>query len=313
MSHGSMYDAGLTSVKPNPWTYILNYVFWMVGSTVAWFVSWVGGQSWTLGISEGCHNSMVKALLRAPVDRFYDKTPVGRIMNRMANDMMNVDMQVFVGCCSTIGMIWSMSVPIAYVHLMMPLWFTVATVPVYYLVIYLIMLYWKTMVPLRYLMQVSKSGVSSEIADVETTPATVRSYGMQEYRLTQFTLAVRKMVSADFLGRIVCIRWLCNRLFVLGGCFVTALALLCIWIPNALDVGSASLVINTMFSIIVSIEGNLGVGSMAQYQIIAMNRIYEYTSLPEEREEQLPTDKIYQNVTVTVPRASMGELRAKEI
>eukprot|EP00413_Alexandrium_margalefii_P030270 CAMPEP_0204565086 /NCGR_PEP_ID=MMETSP0661-20131031/35260_1 /ASSEMBLY_ACC=CAM_ASM_000606 /TAXON_ID=109239 /ORGANISM="Alexandrium margalefi, Strain AMGDE01CS-322" /LENGTH=1610 /DNA_ID=CAMNT_0051572797 /DNA_START=113 /DNA_END=4945 /DNA_ORIENTATION=+ len=308
MSHGSMYDAGLTTVKPNPWTYILNYIFWMCGSTVAWFICWVGGQSWTLGISEGCHNSMIRALMRAPVDRFYDKTPVGRIMNRMANDMMNVDMQVFVGCCSSIGMVWSTAVPIYYVHLTMPLWFTLATIPFYYLCILLIGLYWKTMVPLRYLMQVSKSGVSTEIAEVESTPATVRAYGMQEYRLQTFALAVRKMISADFLGGIVCIRWLCNRLFVLGGCFTTGLALVTIWIPNAMDVGGASLVINTMFTIIVSIEASIHTGSMAQYQIIAMNRIYEYTSLPEEREEVLESDSVFKNLTVKVMRKAMGTL-----
>jgi len=312
MSHGSMYDAGLTTVKPNPWTYILNYVFWMCASTVSWFICWVGGQSWTLGISEGCHAAMVKALMRAPVDRFYDKTPVGRIMNRMANDMMNVDMQVFVGCCSTIGMVWSMSVPIYYVHLTMPLWFTVATVPFYYLVMTLIGLYWKTMVPLRYLMQVSKSGVSSEIADVENTPATVRAYGMEEFRLKTFSFAVRKMIAADFLGRIVCIRWLCNRLFVLGGFFTTGLALLCVWIPGSMDVGSASLVINTMFTIIVSIESNISIGSMAQYQIIAMNRIYEYTSLPEEREELLASDCTFQSISVKVERRALGELESQE-
>uniref|UniRef100_A0A7S1RCI9 ATP-dependent transporter ycf16 n=1 Tax=Alexandrium catenella TaxID=2925 RepID=A0A7S1RCI9_ALECA len=313
MSHGSLYDSGLTQIKPNPWTYMLNYVFWMAGSTVAWFVCWVGGQSWTLGISEGCHRAMCKALLRAPIDRFYDKTPTGRIMNRMANDMMNVDMQVFVGCCSTIGMIWSMSVPIYYVHLTMPLWFTLITVPMYYLVMLLISLYWKTMVPLRYLMQVSKSGVSSEIADVENTPSSVRAYNMEEYRLSIFALAVRKMIAADFLGRIVCIRWLCNRLFVLGGFFVAGLALLCIWLPGALDVGSASLVINTMFSIIVMIEGNLSTGSMAQYQIIAMNRIYEYTALPEEREEILPTDTAFQSMSVSMQRVDLGLLERTDM
>merc|ERR1719323_2286890 len=108
-------------------------------------------------------------------------------------------------------------------------------------------------------------------------------------------------------------RWLCNRLFVIGGCFVTALALLCIWIPNALDVGSASLVINTMFGIITSIEASLGVGSMAQYQIIQMNRVYEYTSLPEEKEELLPTDKTFRNVRVTLPRGDLGDLRARKV
>lgn len=126
-----------------------------------------------------------------------------------------------------------------------------------------------------------------------------------------FTLAVRKMISADFLGRIVCIRWLCNRLFVLGGCFVTGIALLCVWLPGSLDVGSASLVINTMFQLIVMIEGSINTGSMAQYQIIAMNRIYEYTALPEEREEELPSDRAFQNVTATVNRSALGDLEMR--
>jgi len=313
MSHGSLYDAGLTTVKPNPWSYIMNYCVWMCCSTVSWFACWKGGQSWTLNVSAGCHNNMISALMRAPVDRFYDKTPVGRIMNRMANDMMNVDMHVFVGCCSTIGMVWSLAVPLYYVHLTMPLWFTLATTPVYYLVLTMIGLYWKTMVPLRYLMQVSKSGVSSEIAEVESTPATVRAYGMQAFRLKTFGLAVRKMISADFVGGIVCIRWLCNRLFVIGGCFTTGLALITVWIPGAMDVGGASLVINTMFTIIVQIETCIHTGSAAQYQVIAMNRIYEYSSLPEEKEEYHESDAVFANMTVRVKRRAMGKLEVSDV
>jgi ABC-type multidrug transport system fused ATPase/permease subunit len=232
-------------------------------------------------------------------------------VNRMANDMMNVDMQVFVGCCSTIGVVFSLCVPLYYVHLQMPLWFTLLTAPFYYSVVYLIILYWKTMVPLRYLMQVSKSAVSSEVADVETTPASVRAYQMQEERVRQFTLAVRKMIASDFLGRIICIRWLCNRLFVLGGCFLTGVSLICLWLPLGMDVGSASLVINTMFQLICGIEGTIHTGSQAQYQIIAMNRVYEYTSLPEEREDELPQDKTFQNSAVTLSRSKLGELESR--
>merc|ERR1719245_1079477 len=191
----------------------------------------------------------------------------------------------------------------------MPLWFTLITIPAYYLTMVTISLYWKTMVPLRYLMQVSKSGVSSEIADVENTSATVRAYNMEGYRLKVFAVAVRKMIASDFLGRIICIRWLCNRLFVLGGFFTTGVALLCVWITGALDVGSASLVINTMFSIIVSVEGSIHTASLAQYQIIAMNRVYEYTSLPEEREETLASDSPFHSFQVCVKRRELGNLQ----
>ncbi|CAK0858373.1 unnamed protein product [Prorocentrum cordatum] len=194
----------------------------------------------------------------------------------------------------------------------MPLWFTILCVPFYYLVLTLLSLYWKTMVPLRYLMQVCKSGVSSGVADVEGTPASVRAYNMQEARQLAFGLMVRRMISADFLGRIVCIRWICNRLFILGGIFVTGLALMAVWIPGATDVGTASLVINAMFGIIVGVEGSLNTGSSAQYQLIAMNRVYEYTSLPEERESTLPTDSTFRSITACIQRAKLREMQSSK-
>ena len=38
----------------------------------------------------------------------------------------------------------------------------------------------------------------------------------KDYRMLRFAAAGRKMTASDFLGRVVCIRGLCNRLFVLG-------------------------------------------------------------------------------------------------
>mmetsp|Transcript_27346 Transcript_27346/g.77996 ORF Transcript_27346/g.77996 Transcript_27346/m.77996 type:complete len:1623 (-) Transcript_27346:183-5051(-) len=312
MNHASGYNAGTTRVYPSAWKYGMQYSFWMGASTLTWFVCWAAGQKWTLRCSAGCHRAMVRSLLHAPIDRFYDKTPTGRIMNRMANDMSNIDLQVFVACTAVAGMLWAILCPLYYVHLQMPLWFTILCVPFYYLVLTLLSLYWKTMVPLRYLMQVCKSGVSSGVADVEGTPASVRAYNMQEARQLAFGLMVRRMISADFLGRIVCIRWICNRLFILGGIFVTGLALMAVWIPGATDVGTASLVINAMFGIIVGVEGSLNTGSSAQYQLIAMNRVYEYTSLPEERESTLPTDSTFRSITACIQRAKLREMQSSK-
>jgi len=39
-----------------------------------------------------------------------------------------------------------------------------------------------------------------------------------------------------------------------------------------------------------------------------MNRVYEYTGLPEEREARLPTDSVFKNFTITIPRAMLARL-----
>jgi len=131
---------------------------------------------------------------------------------------------------------------------------------------------------------------------------------MEAERLDDFANCVRKLIAANFLVSVICIRWIVNRLFLIGGIFVTGLTLLAIWVPNCTDVGSASLVINTMFSMVFSCEYTLGQFSMAQFQVICMNRVYEYTGLPEEREARLPTDDVFKNWTIAFPRAMLGRL-----
>merc|ERR1712032_1138904 len=66
-----------------------------------------------------------------------------------------------------------------------------------------------------------------------------------------------------------------------------------------------------IFNIIVMIESNVVVGASAQYQIIAMNRVFEYTSLPEEADDELPSDKTFKNLLVRFPRSYLGRMESR--
>jgi len=298
--------------RQKPKAYLLKFCFWWTLSIAAWFACWAGGHLFTLNISRGCHQAMVNALMRAPIDKFFDRTPVGRIMNRASNDMMNVDLQVFMRICAIMGMIWSVVVPLAYVHVVMPAWFTVASLPCYYILFSLLRLYWSTMVPLRYLSEVCKSAVNAKLAEVETNNPSVRAYRKADVQLADFQLAMADLIGARFASGTALRCWLVGRLLLLGGFFVTSLALLIIWVPGVLDVGRASLCLMGVFSILSGAEGSIEVGASAQYQLIAMNRIHEYTRLPEEREEELITDKTLTDLVVSLPRSALGSLVCRE-
>jgi len=68
---------------------------------------------------------MVARVLLAPIDRFFDKTPVGRIMNRLSADLTDVDLQLFIKATAAITQTFFIAVPCLYIHLIMPLYFSV--------------------------------------------------------------------------------------------------------------------------------------------------------------------------------------------
>merc|ERR1719247_3057213 len=111
----------------------------------------------THNISKHTNVGIIRHILRAPVDRFYDRTPVGRIMNRMSTDLMNIDINTFNNVTGMISVIWINGVPLVYLHILMPVYFTVASIPWYYLMWLLVRRFWNTMVPTRYLLHTSKS------------------------------------------------------------------------------------------------------------------------------------------------------------
>ena len=44
--------------------------------------------------SELLHKNMIERILRAPINLFHDKTPVGRILNRISNDLKSFDLEI---------------------------------------------------------------------------------------------------------------------------------------------------------------------------------------------------------------------------
>jgi len=52
----------------------------------SWAASRVG-----LAASSAIHSHIVSAILRAPIDKFFDKQPIGRLINRLSSDMRVAD------------------------------------------------------------------------------------------------------------------------------------------------------------------------------------------------------------------------------
>ena len=48
-----------------------------------------------LKVSSVLHNRLIKRVFQAPINLFYDVTPIGKILNRFSKDLAIIDEQVF--------------------------------------------------------------------------------------------------------------------------------------------------------------------------------------------------------------------------
>jgi len=304
---GSLYASGISTTPIDVPSYFMKYLFWWSLAIVCWCTGWTGGQIFTIRISRGGHQDLTKALLDAPIDRFFDKTPVGRIMNRLTQDQVMVDTQLFVKVCSAICFIWSIGVPLLFVHILMPLLFTLGSLPVYYLAFTLFRMYWRTMVPLRYTVQTCRSHASAELSEIDHNAASVRAYMKLNFRFHVFQMAITDVLQMNYIHDTILKRWLSCRLFLINGFFVTWIAIIAIWV-DALTVGNAAFCIVQIFQVLIVVDNVIEISSAAQYQIVAMNRIHEYTKLPREKDAILPTDSSFIDFSVTISREDLGTL-----
>lgn len=266
--------------------------------------------SFSLTVSSTIHDQMLQRLMRAPIDRFWDRTPVGRIMNRLSVDVREIDFGMYLKLSGTLSQVLSFFVPMGYIHAMMPFYFSLCCIPFYYLAFTIVKCYWNTVVPLRYLTQVSRSEVNTHVAEAEHGRASARAFGVTEPIAYSQRVAVDHMLSADFATSSIR-RWVINRLLVLYSFFCTVVAVLGVFSEGVISVGCISLCLTNSIFVIMQIESYLDQTTAAQFGFIAMNRLHEFTELVQEREEELDTDMKYSNVVITVPRSTLNTLESE--
>merc|ERR1719498_982917 len=171
--------------------------------------------NFTLTLSKLTNQQTMKAILHAPVDRFFDRTPVGRIMNRMSTDLLNIDVNTFNQITHMISICWTNVVPLVYLHILMPVYFTCACIPFYYLMFLLVRRFWNTMVPMRYLTHISKSHTDTTLVEVDNSNAFVRACRKGEFKFQEFQRKMQNQIKADVTTQTFLKRWLVNRLFLM--------------------------------------------------------------------------------------------------
>merc|ERR1719272_1890494 len=150
-------------------------------------------------------------------------------MNRMSTDLINIDVNTYNHITQLIDVGWTNLVPLVYLHILMPVYFTCACIPFYYLMYLLIRRFWNTMVPMRYLVHISKSHTDNTLTEVENSNAVVRASRKGNFLFQEFQSTMRNQMKADMNTGVCLRRWIVNRIYLLMGFFMCATVIIAIW------------------------------------------------------------------------------------
>ncbi|KAJ2997146.1 hypothetical protein HDV02_005825 [Globomyces sp. JEL0801] len=223
------------------------------------------------------HDGALKGLLRAPV-AFFDANPVGRMINRMSTDVMQLDFSVptvflnlignIIGCLVLVILVSQASV------------FFLLSIPCYFL----FYLYKPANLELKRLTAISRSPLDSWTSETFTGLATIRAYNSTSIWIKRQQELIDLALVPSFMYSSLSI-WLNLRLSLLS-VFITVTVMLV-----GTEASAVGLALAYTSDISQAVSGLLTFLGVFEAEFNSIERLLHYTlDLPKEPAALLPTD-----------------------
>lgn len=272
-------------------TSVLNFikgiVFWV-------FFSIKGGRH--------IHDQMAIRLMKAPMN-FFERTPVGRIMNRFSNDINKVDSALPRSLNVWMGSALGTLATIAVVAMAIPLFLLVVVLLIaiygYYQKYYI-----SVQRELKRLVSISRSPIFAHFQESLTGVDTIAAYRQTE-RFNKINNAnVDFNMRSLFMLRSIN-RWLSVRLQLIGSLVVWSSSSLLVYkttTSSPVGAGMAGFVMSYALQVTDTFKKMVRMSAEVEANIVSVERCLEYSKLPMEEDE---------NATLIVPKPewpSRGEI-----
>ena len=167
------------------------------------------------------HRRLLVHIVKAPV-KFFDVTPVGRIVNRFTSDISSIDQSVIYQWSALSDQLMTTVVGLAISSLATPfIW--VAAVPVFFIFWNIQQMYRESARELKRLTSIARSPIFAHFNETVTSLTTVRAFAQQQ-RLTHKNHKNNDDFGRAMLSQNMCMRWLSIRLNSMS----TGLSALCV-------------------------------------------------------------------------------------
>ncbi|KRY65464.1 Multidrug resistance-associated protein 1 [Trichinella pseudospiralis] len=227
------------------------------------------------------HDSLVSSLLRSPIS-FYERTPIGRILNRISKDIDALDntlpstMRSWVSCVMLV-----LSTLIIITINMRAFGFIIIPLGLLYFLVQ--KFYVSTSRQLKRIESVSRSPVYSLFQQILQGITSIRAYKAQNH----FRLVLQRSVDwnqATNYPVLVSNRWLATRLELIGNLLVFFTASYAVYSRDlhSSSVGMVGLAVTYALLITQTLNWVVRMNSDLETNIVSVERIKEYIELPSE-------------------------------
>ncbi|XP_063900420.1 ATP-binding cassette sub-family C member 3-like [Zophobas morio] len=233
--------------------------------------------------SKNLHETVVKRLLKAPLS-FFDTTLLGRIVNRLSKDIYTIDEALPNSLKSFLNTFFSVLGTIFIIAFATPK-FLIIVLPLLLLYIVIQRFYVSSSRQLKRLESVSRSPIFAHFQETNHGVSTIRAYGREE-RFIKENIAVLEYNQRSYYPSISSNRWLAIRLESIGNMVVFFASLFAVVSRNSISSALVGLSLSHAMNITQSLNWMVRMSSECETNIVAVERIDEYTKIPQEREEE---------------------------
>ncbi|KAK8759789.1 hypothetical protein V5799_028947 [Amblyomma americanum] len=252
----------------------------------------LGSLALSLGSLKGAmllHNGLLHNILRSPMS-FFDTTPVGRIVNRFSKDVDTIDLTIPTTVRQCLMYFLQMISVLFIITLTTPI-FLVVALPVFFLYYFIQAFYVATSRQLKRLDSVTRSPIYTHFSETLSGVSTIRAYGAQE-RFVQESHQLIDRNQMCYYPSIISNRWLAVRLEFCGNLIVLSAALFAVFGREHLDGGLVGLSLSYALSITATINWMVRMSCEFETNIVAVERIMEYSRSPTEAAWKVPEAKL---------------------
>lgn len=271
--------------------YITIYAIMSITSIVLAFVTNVSAQLTSLKAVKVLHNKVLFNVVQCPL-KFFDSTPVGRIINRFSSDMSTVDKKLPVTLPILMRFIL-LCLSAILVDIIVTPYFIIVVLPVAAIYYFLQHFFRFTSRELQRLDCITKSPVYSHFSETVSGLSTIRSF-RAESRFTDMMMTCIDVNNTAFILVNCANCWLGISLDYLGGLILYVATLSSMLACIYGDVSEAFVGMAMTYTLLIPIYLNWVVRNLASTEMYmsAVERLRNYSKLPTEEKDIMYSQSI---------------------
>ncbi|KAK9474191.1 P-loop containing nucleoside triphosphate hydrolase protein [Dipodascopsis tothii] len=227
-------------------------------------------------------NRLLHKVLRSKL-RFFDATPIGRIMNRFSKDMEIVDQEAAPTIIFVFHSIFSVFTILAIIIVLIPE-FVVATVVIFALFAVVVVLYLQTSRELKRMEAVTRSPIYQHFGETLVGITTIRAYGYEDQFIAENEARIDHN-NRPFWNVWACNRWMSFRVDTIGVLVSFSAAAFVVVSVGRIDSGLAGLTLSYAVTFTEALLWFVWVYAQNEMNMNSLERISEYMDIEEEADE----------------------------